>query len=105
MTDDDHDEKKRDGEAARPTPVPRVAYVGLAILGLAVVALTVTGVIADQDAYAKLFADAREATRACPGTYLAYTVALGPFRSFAFFRAAVVFLSFGIIVVGAVFIL
>lgn len=76
------------------------AIVGMLFAGTSIAIVTGVGLQSDMDMYAQLLAQARDATRACPENYLAYTAAIAPFRSFAFFRASVVFLSFSLIVLG-----
>jgi hypothetical protein len=80
-----------------------LAAVGL--MGLLLVMVLGLGLVAEMNVYDTLLAEARNATRACPGVYLAYTAAIVPFRTFAWFRTATVLLSFVFVFTGAAFVL
>lgn len=74
-------------------------------MGLLLIAVLALGLVTEMRVYDELLDTAREATRACPGVYLAYTAALIPYRTFAWFRTATVLLSFVFVFTGAAFVL
>lgn len=79
--------------------------IGVSTAGIVTLVVTVASLFSEEAMYRDLLANAREATRACPGVYLAYTAAIAPFHTFAWFRSAVVFVSLILVFVGAVFVL
>lgn len=82
-----------------------VAWFALVAFGIAVLGVTIAALVSETGMYDKLLMQAREATRQCPTVYLVYSAALAPFRTFAWFRSAVVCLSFVMIFTGAAFVL
>jgi hypothetical protein len=79
------------------------AIVGMVLCGLVLALVMGFALYSEHTLYESLLVQARDATRACPGVYLAYTASMAPYRSFTFFRAATVFLSFSLILLGAAF--
>lgn len=103
--------KADDQSVEKVAPVPDVLLtkwlplIGVSTAGIVTLVVTVASLFSEEAMYRDLLVNAREATRACPGVYLAYTAAIAPFHTFAWFRSAVVFVSLILVFVGAVFVL
>lgn len=82
-----------------------IPLAGIAAMGVVLAVVMITGLVTEMRVYDALFENAREATRACPGVYLAFAAALTPYRTFAWFRTAVVLMSFVFVFAGAAFVL